>query len=655
MILATVELLLFLAVAIAFGYAATRLFLGERKVSLLVPFSVLLGLGGYMFFVNVLSYLIPIRATVWIVLFAFIIFSVYLLLRRGAEWYRPELDLSKKQLRILFGLALLASVISGVVQLRALEHDDYSHLIAAATISAGNFPVMNPMDPDTRFSYHYGPDLLAAAMYHVTDVPLLQDYDTQIFFFTGATFLLAFVLAFFLTEDFLASILAALFFFYAGGLLFLNVVHGFSPLYHRYVLGEPVVGQWKFVADMLWPKLNQFFTYGMRSHTTAMGMPMILAVVYLYLKQLSERKAKIRSALIIGLFLGAIALSLETSFVVLALALALAFVWEAYSFVRGSDPSLKQKHADRMKLTFVVLLVGSIVAVLQGGIITNYVFSGSIIDSGPSFSINSDMLGIPVSSLLQAGEPISRIPILSWTFLKEFGLPLFLFPVALYVFRRDKRILFLSGVGVVAFFLPIFVVFNLTPNAMLRLFSVSTPIFAFVSALLVARLFEEHKERPKANMMLVLTSLIVVYGGLAFQLVSLVTPFNDFGKIHVPFVASLPAPSRLDAEAYDWVPANTAPAARFFPYDPMLMIETGRMSPGNYPALFPADKIPLYDEIVNGCSASALHAFGIDYIVVSPSNFSQADYVQKCSGLDAIAVFSDVSGSDYRYIYKLQD
>jgi hypothetical protein len=655
MIFLIVKLLLFLGVTISFGYISSSLLLEEKKISILVPFSILIGLGGYMFLVNAVSYVVPIKEAVWLVLIGFGVFSASQLLSKGIGAFSPEIDFSKKELQILFGLALLVSVISGAVQLRAFDNDDLAHLSFASTISEGNFPVMNPMDPDTILSYHYGPDLLAAATHNVTQIPLLQDYDIQMFFFSGLTFLLSFLLAFYITDNFYTSIVASIFFFYGSGLLFLNITNGFSPLYHRYVLGEQVAGQWKFIADMLWPKISNFYTYAIRNYTSVMGTPIMLAVVYLYFKCVDENHARTKDAIFIGLLLGGLALSLETSFVILAFVLALILLWKIYLFTTSKDRVMQHHYGTGIRLIAGILFIGSAVAVLQGGILSASIESigtrqVSSSENVQIFSLNKNPLELAIGSTVE-----DTIPLYSPTFLKEFGLLLLLFPIAVIVFRRDKKIIFLSSVGIVAFLIPILVIYVARPWEMARVFTVSTTIFSFVSALLVCFLFNRYKKSLKIKSALIVISLMVIFGGLAFQLVCMVTPFSNFGKIHVPFIASPLQPSILDSRVYEWIRINTVHSARFYPYSEILIFETGRMSPGYYLGLSPESKIPLYKDIADNCSAVSLKKLGINYLIVSPDGFSSETFSKKCSLLDAVLVFSATADSDYRDIYQLKN
>ncbi len=653
-LLIVIKLLLFLGVTISFGYVASRLFLEDQRISVLAPFSILIGLGGYMFFVNAVSYLIPIRETIWLVLGAFCVFVAYYIYEKEMAWLKPTHDFSKRELQILFGLALLVSMISGVVQLRAYDTDDIGHSAFASTVSEGNFPVMNPVNPDFHLSYHYGPDLLAAATHNVTGMPWLQNYDVQTFFFSGATFLLAFLLAFLISGSFYTSIVVALFFFYGSGLLLLNIANGFSPLYHRYVLGEPVVGQWKFIADMLWPKISNFYTYAIRNHTSVMGTPIMLAVVYLYFKCVDENHAKMKDAILIGLLLGGLALSLETSFVILAFVLALVLLWKIYLLATSKDHALRHQSSAGVRLIAGILLVGSVVAALQGGIlsapIANIDTKQAVAPSNvPMFSLNKNPLELVIGSATE-----DAVPLYSPVFLKEFGLLLLLFPIAVIVFRRDKKIIFLSLVGVVAFLIPVLLIYVARPWELARVFTVSTTIFSFVSALLICFLFARYEKSLKIKSALVGISLMVIFGGLAFQLVCMITPYSTFGKIRVPFVAAFPQPTRLDASVYEWIRTHTVQSSRFFPYDERLIVETGRMSPGYYLGFSPESIIPIYNGIVDTCSTSSLEQLGINYMVLSPNGFTAEDYRKKCAKLNAILVFSTHTGSEYRDIYQVQ-
>lgn len=647
-----IKLFLFVVTFASFGYVASALFLNERRISVLIPFSIIVGLAGYMFFVNLVSYAIPIKITTWLILVLFILFSITFVYKKGIKYFAPTFDFTKKQLKILFGIALVISVVSAVVQLRAFDPDDRSHLIAASTSSEGNFPIMSPMDPDARLPYHYGPDLLAGATHKVTGVPLLQNYDIQTFFFGGATFLLAFILAFAISGSFFVSIVAAIFFYFGGGSLFLNIGEAFSPLYHKYVLGENVVGAWKFIADMVMPQLNHFYTYGIRSHTTVMGTPIMLAVVYLCFQFIRAKRDHIKNGVITGLFLGSIALSLDTNFVVVSFVLGLVLLWKIYLFISGKDSELKQQYLGVMKYLFTLLFVASILAIFQGGLITNVFLEGRIINKGQTFALNEHPLMIPTLGYWEPGVEQTYAPVFSATFAREFGLMLVLFAIALYYFRKDKKILLISAIGLTAFLVPFTVVYVLTPGAMLRLFSVSTPIFSFVIAFLICDLYEKHKDNIKIKILLIIVSLMTIYSGVAFQLACMVTPWSNFGNIHAPFVSNPPQPTAIDSRMYQWIKDNTVQSSRFFPYSPMFIIETGRMAPGSYPSISPDADIPIYNKIVDHCDEGSIKEFAINYFVISSNNYTREDFLKKCVKSNYEQIYVDTDGSDYREIYK---
>jgi hypothetical protein len=111
---------LFLTIVSFCGFAFLRAILDEKRVFVLVPISLLLGVNAFNFLVNVLSYFIPIRQSVWIVLAVMFIASITALFIKRERLKTPlEWIFTKKQYVLLFSVAVIISLLSGIVALKS--------------------------------------------------------------------------------------------------------------------------------------------------------------------------------------------------------------------------------------------------------------------------------------------------------------------------------------------------------------------------------------------------------------------------------------------------------------------------------------------------------------------------------------------------------
>jgi len=644
----------FFSVAFAFGYCVSVLALNEKRMFVLAPLSALIGINGYLFLVNVLSYVIPIRTTFWLVFLLLLATTSFLFCWRRVR--RPGLTrgLTKRQLIALFATAFAVSAFSSLVVIHSIEADEYSltHLSLATTISEGNFPVLDPSSPDHVMPYHYSAELLSAALHNLTGLPFWIAYDLEIFVFSGLAILMAFVLGYELAGRFRNAWIASMLFFYGGGLAWLNVVNGFDPLWKRFVLHQQVAAPWSFFAWVVSPRLATPYSYAIDNFTTAIGTPLILLVLYLFLAYLARGDVRkwISATIIATLSFGMIALSLETHFLILATAFLLVLVGGAIALViRRFGKMRRLKIPGRMFAALAaILVVGSFIAFFQGGILTSLLFSKG--NLGPStYVINFRFWIIHLYG--------ATIPLFSWTFVQDFGVPLLLVIPAVWHFRKEPRILFVALVGFGAFVTPLAVVNQAWPNELRRLYYLSDPIFAFIVGLYLSRFLpgrgEDGTRRPlslKAKFAIVGMALIVSQG-LLINAVYSVSPLGQLGKLRSPYIATTPVPSTLDQAAYGWIRDHTTLKDRFFPYSTDFIRDVGRFTPGPfYPAWGDPEETRAYSDIVASCDAKSVKRLGITYFYVNgdfPMN------LDACSSLHLQPVFEVRSGDDYRGIFAV--
>ena len=638
-------LLFFLAGTLLFGFVISAYFLKERRIFVFAAFVPVLGINGYVFFVNLVSYLIPVRLTFWLVLLAMFAASLamYARLRNRGESSPATSDLSSRQLRALFAAAVIVSLLSGIVALRTLMPDDLfpGHLPLVSTISQGNFPVMDPSEPDYPMAYHYGPDLLAAALQNVAGIPGWLGYDIQTILFSGTTLLAAFVLAFHLTASFRTSFIAALLLLYGGGLTWLNLFQGIAPLWRKFVLGGEVFAPWKFLASSAIPNFDSSVVTSL-NHTIIIGVPVMLLAIYFYFLALDTRgQRRMSLAVFAGLLFGYLALVLETNFVILLIAFLAAL---AYGLQRFLNRSSFSPRVGILAPTAMAIGIGIVLAFTQGGFLSTLGTSGE----GQSFVLAGNFW---TSDITDKGVLPFRMK-----FFREFGLPLLLFIPAVIFYRRDKRILFLTLVAAGAFAAPLVIHYLPSPQNMERLFGLATPLFSFIAGLAIG----EWSSRLGSSMKIAYVKIIViavigmmVATAVLFQMVHMVTPVGYIGKLNRPFFDIPPAPTPIDQKAYGWIARNTTIRDRFFPYSQDFMRDTGRFTPGDGPFEWGKHVASIYHEALDSCSPSAFEKLGIAYLYGSP-DFPIKNFESNClTKLGAVPVYRDEQDGDWRRIYRL--
>ena len=639
------NLTMFIGVALLFGYTFTRGVLGQREAHVLVPLSLLIGLIAHNFFVNLFSYFMPIKTSVWLVLGLMLLAPILLLSKRIKWSVVTESKFEPRRLKILFSFAIVISILSGLVAIKSLGHDDFfmGHMPLASTITDGNFPVMDPSSPDRALSYHYAADLESANINLITGLPIWLAYDLQIFLFTGPFFLLLFALLYEITRAFGVSLAGAALFFYGHGLQWLYFfTKGLPALWRRFILHEQIPAFWKWVADIAFPKLNSSYIFVMNNHSVAIGVPALALGIYLLVLafRTSEQGRSWTTVLAGGLLFGYSALAIETYFSIVTIALLIFCIWQ---FFRDGRQAL-------FTLTFLVIAL--LVAYFQGGI-----FSHVLAD--PS----RDAL-VPVSSFQEfrtldlAPNPdkidnsASYVYLLSPEFFIQFGLPLILILPALWYFlRKHSPLVFFVIAGLGAFAVPLLFRYPVRPWEISRFFALAIPIFSLAVGVWLMYRYDETLVR---KMKIIFATLVVLVGasGLLSQTIFAVSSLDTFGQVR-PLIKRPPEPSAQDALAIAWIREHTTISDRFFPYSEEFVRFTGRFTPGYYPYFSFSQhesEQKAYADMVERCSPEAFKFFKINYIYMF-DNFPIKNPQTCLRSLDAKLVYG--SRFSIPVIYKI--
>lgn len=654
---------IFLLVTLFFGWSFTVLILGEKRLHVILPITIIVGINGYNLFLNIFSYFLPINTSIWFVGAIMLIFDLLaaLIFAKKLRSIERSLFSSKRQI-ILFSVAIFISLLSTLVAVKSLALDDLfiGHIPLAHTIAAGNFPVMDPTSPDRVLSYHYAPDLLAAAINIITGMPIWLAYDFQVFLFTGSFFLLLFVLVYEISNSYWPAIISAFSFVYGFGLEWLYFFgRGLPTLWHKYILHEDVLYPWKFLADMAFPKLNTAYFFGLNNHTVAMGMPVLFLAIYLFVKAIKETNGKkaYLLALTAGIFYGYGALILETYWVIIFIAfVVLALVF----FVGKKWPPLKDftafiKTRNFFALTAVVLVAGLFMAFLQGGVLSALLHDSdreplTLVKSWADFAI----LNLAPNPAM-ADNSDTFIRLFSFDFFVQFGLPLLLIIPALYYFWKKAKgeELFIGLMGVGAFVIPFIFRLPTRPWEVSRFFTFAMPVFSLLAALYLCFKYQEVLTK-KAKVFVAVMLVLISISGIASQTMFAITSLDSFGKIK-PLVKKPSEPNSLEQKAVDWIMASTTQNDRFFPYDPDFVRWTGRFTPG-YFAYFTFNlrqkEKAAYAAMTDSCDKSGFQFFGVNYLYVTPS-FPIKDKEACFRTLGAKEVFASGNGDKAVKIYKI--
>jgi len=671
------NLFIFLSILFIFGWFFARCFLKENRIFVIIPLSILFGLSAYVFLLNVVSYFIPIQISFWVVLGVLILITLFFLIIYREKKERLIFGISSKWIWIIVSTFLLISVFNLITGLRSLENDTLAnvHLPTATTIAEGNFPIRHINNPSDLFNYHYAADLFSAAIYKVTGLSINSAYDVQMGLGAGLIFLLSFVLAYSLLKKPFPAFLAGLCALFGSGLNFLNVFRGLPILYNKFILGENIEAPFKFVNHAIFGELINPATVWIQNHSTAIGLPVILAVIYFYFQTIQrENRYWLRLTIITGLLFGYSALSIETFFSLIAAVLIIYPFW--LLFFSDQKTIIKRTFI----VSFLILSIGFLIAFYQGGVLA---YSKGVIGSGQNF----------ILSLRGIETVIGTKPFFSFSFsfltlffLREFGLPLLLLIPALIYFKKDKRIfVFLGLATIISFIIPFIIVYANFPGVTWYFFLASIIFMSLISGLYLGSLILKAKSQKRKTLTVFLSIIVfmIILNGLIYQIVFMIYPFGNLSRGHHPFLAKLPAASELEKKTNSWIKEYTTIQDVFFltrrenffsdlkyPLNPLFFNSNsdfvatyGRFaltlppileSPApTLQSLPPKEKLLQFEKIKKECDNQAIKEFNVKYIYVVPQWPDGLE--EKCLVKNDLELkFSQEMGEDFVRIYLVK-
>ena len=438
----------------ATGYLLARRALGLRCQLAVVGMTAFAGTALLMIAANALGYILPIR-TASMATVPLLVAICALCLRLP----RPD-PLVTAPRWLLWTLGILG-LLGGWATARFMTSDlwTWGQLPVSATVMAGNFPIVEPVNPSHPLGYHYGAQFLAAVTSLITGASLAVSYNIQPFLgFIGALFLAAAVVRR-MTTSWLAVGLGALLFLGASGLEWLHIADLAADLFSAWT-GELAANPFRHLAPTFANTFGPSLLIVFGSRTYTLGVPSLLAallMIDLCWSAPSKHRALLTGAMGV-LFCLALALTAETALVLLG-ASAVVTTIVRHWWTADHGPSTRSMGA----AVIGIFSLAAIASALQGGVLTE-ALRGSQVSPG-SFEWSDALL----PAAFPAGPYYGPW---DWPFLRSVGLPFLLLPIAILIaWRRRSQplVVLLAGLMVSHALTPFIIRYGPRHNEMIRL------------------------------------------------------------------------------------------------------------------------------------------------------------------------------------------
>jgi len=459
-------LLTYLLITSIFGFLILKKVLKITSLVLLVPLSVTLGTGSFIFLLQSLSFLLTPRTAAVSILIIQFAASIVISLLKTNENKEKEPDISKKQLTVL---VIYASIICFFTYLGIYRYgtfDRTAHLPMATSIFQNNiYPPMDPYRPDYVLLYHYGGDLLAGAINYLSGANISTSYELVSSLFSGITFLSFISLGWILSKNFYLSFIGGFCAYFSGGLLWLDAIL-------RYITKNFPSGE----TD--WGFLQTFLNLGIHgsiinppsvmtfTSTSSLGNPMLIFCLIIFYLMTLKTRFKETMPFILVLFITLFSLYMTTD-------------WLYVTFWAGavlfSLFILSRKNKQALVATIILLVLSAI----SCKTLANPLFMQDAVQNLGRTNIFALGIKKDLFTVVSWGRLATHIMnyttinCFSWDFLCEFGLSLILIPFAIIYLIREKNVfsMLLFFCIITTMPLPVIIDFKLNPVELVRLFA----------------------------------------------------------------------------------------------------------------------------------------------------------------------------------------
>ena len=461
-----IKFIFFLFVCSTFGFISLSQIIKINSLVLLIPFSVTFGIAAYMFICHILSFLIGPQLASMITLLIFLIISILILIIKRKNFFKIEKEINNFQLITICLIALIICALTFIATSKYGTFDRESHMPIALTMFHNNiYPPRDCFRPDYVLLYHYGGDLLAGAVYWITNFDISRAYEIISTILSSTTFLSFFALAWMLTKNYRLSLISGFCTYFGGGLLWLDAILRY--LTKNFPDG---VTNWSFLQTFLnigihgginnAPSVLTFIS------TFDLGNPLLVLCLALFWKMTEEKSIQSSISYIIFLSISLFPLFLTADWLYVTFwAAALPFLFILWINKKG----------EFFISAFIILFISMFLNKSIGNVLflqdpIQNLGRTNIFDIGIKQNLFSVVSWGRLSHQVMNYQTISCF---SWDFICEIGLTLFLFPIVIIYLIKTKNLfgylLFFSALFTMP--IPVIIDFKLNPVELVRLFS----------------------------------------------------------------------------------------------------------------------------------------------------------------------------------------
>lgn len=485
-IFASLPLLIFIVLTWWFaGYVLTRYVFGVRDGLAVFALSMPCGMLTYLLFVNAFSYLIFLPNTVWVVNIAFWIAGLWVL-------RRPKLPLvweiyERKRLLLGAGSLLLFAAVFLLVA-REIWGDSPGHVTMVQLLANGQFPLRFQCNPEELAAYQYGGNLLAAAAVVTSGIPPWNGLHVVIACVVYSIVSTVFLLAWRRTKSIAAGLLGVFIVYTlshfawlylpltSGGLAAqLSGVSSLSQLPET--IAQLLIDPWRYgVVPPGYVTTN--FAHALRTTSWAFG-PFVI-FVFLVLVETPFRNRWVKT-LALAYVLGTTSFLQPASLILIAFGLGGFLILNVFF----------RRHFPRPDFSiWTVIGIGMVIAVIQGGVITDSVQSNL---SGTRSNVTSYQFKPFTLPSCASGANNPECVLLS---IANVGIaPILLVVIGWTTFRKRQdiaQVILVLG-AVVSYILPSFIAYGYTEWNFLRVISFASWALAPFIAVLFYQWFRSRQ------------------------------------------------------------------------------------------------------------------------------------------------------------------